>query len=479
MKNRSLAISLSFAITLHSALAAAIAQPPSKSPLFNADTVVQLEMAADFVKIRKAAPDGGFNLEDGELNDPQYYGAIALRDSSHPERAFTGQARGRGMSSLYFDESEFPKLKVEIQDSEDLKGTLFQGARNFRVNTHLFTNSEGEHTPMGRLIGDNGPMREGLAYRLAEALGLKTPATRLARIRYTDYGTKTSFTRNALLVETTKKIGERLGGTEVLEYEFAEMEKTGIDPVEGALYRLFHKIIGNADIQLRVNEAPFMTTENRRAIFNAMVFEMPDKRRVPVIYDLDMSSFVTGYGEIKFTRKEFNLNTREAALFVIGFGSLRQKFTKEQLDKAIAIAKSKKDLLYQVVQNTPVDKAGRENAKLHLDTFFAYIDHAMSLPIIIQEGVQFYSDAQKKNAILPLSPMSEEPGTLRPGTPVAILGKEGKMLKVAILNINNDLPSYDKYIGYIDANTKIDTVLPSELVGRADERDMSFGAHGG
>jgi hypothetical protein len=361
MKNRSFACSLLLVFT--TAIASAITQPPSKSPLFSSDSVVQLELAADFDKLKYLAKSGVSDRQELE-SDPKYMVPMVLSDSSHPERIFKAQARGRGHSSLEVgDEVDFPKLKIEIEDAEDLAGTLFAGARNFRVNTHLSTNPESESSRMGRVYGDAGPMREGLAYRLAETLGLKTPATRLARIRYKDLGTHTEFTRNALLIETNKKIAERLGGKAVNKDDLSNSEISGINPVEGALFFLFHQMIGNNDFALRVNQ-PVSESGKYLALFNTVVFELPDNSRVPVVYDLDLAKMVKG-------KKPY------ADDVPYELELLKESFTPEQLAQAIAITKAHKAALYETVQRTPVDKTGRELALQYLDIFFAKIDSVL------------------------------------------------------------------------------------------------------
>src|SRR5207253_2072320 len=222
-------------------------------------------------------------------------------------------------------------------------------------------------------------------YQLAEALGIATPATRLARIHYINKGTNTNFTRNALLIETDKKIGERLGAAQVSEPELADADSTGIDPVDGAIYHLFHKMIGNDDVQLRTTEKPFMTTPTKRALFNAILFELPNKKRIPVVYDLDMSSIVADFGKMKHI-PEFNLVSSGTTRFMIRSLSLRQKFTDQQLTKAITLFKSRKDLLYQTVQGAQVDEEGRAIARKHLDVFFASADLMTTYSMITQEG---------------------------------------------------------------------------------------------
>lgn len=464
-------------MTLQATVGLAVTSPPSKSPLFNADSVVQLELTSDFVKIRQAA-NGSFDEMLEGKDDPKYYSPMVLRDLENPGRTFTGQDRARGNSSLVPTEAQFPKLKIEIADTEQLKGTLFQGARNFRINTHVNTNPTEKFTPNGRLNSEVVPWREHLAYQLAEALGLATPARRLARIHYIDRGSNTDFTRNAMLIETDKKIAERTGTTQIDEFTYSQDVKTGMNPLTAAVYLSFHKMIGNEDVELRVNEDAIAGNDFYRHLYNAMVFEYPNKKRIPVVYDLDFSTVVIGYELFQrksFTNEDFNLREYESSMLATRFAVLRQKLPHEAMVQAVAHIKSRKDNLYQTVNAAQVDDQGRELARKHLDTFFATVDTVMSYQVIAQNEVPFYENSNGTGSRLKIEQFSEEEPYLRPGTPVIVLGKQNGLLKVAILNINSDLEESEKHIGYIKADTKISNVLPDDLTGIIDQRSLGGG----
>jgi hypothetical protein len=478
MKTTKLSLPLSFLLTLQTSLGFALTNPPSQSPLFSADSVVQLELTSDFVKIRKSG-DGSFAEAVDGKDDPKYYSPMILKDLANPGRAFTGQDRARGNSSLGEYEAQFPKLKIEIADTEDLKGTIFQGARNFRINTHVNTNPKEKYTRRGRLNSENVPWREHLAYQLAEALGLPTPARRLARIHYIDKGSKTDFTRNAMLIETDKKIAERLGATQIDGFTYSQDEKTGMNPLAAAIFLSFHKMIGNEDVELRVNEKVIAPNDFYRPLYNAMVFEYPDKKRIPMVYDLDFATAIIGYEVFEkgvFVNGEFNLHHHENSMFATKFAVLRQKLPHAAVVQAVAYIKSRKDSLYQTVNAAQVDDEGRKLALKHLDTFFATVDAVMNYQMIAERGVSFYQDSNQTESLLKLEPFSEEEASLRAGTPVIVLGKKNGFLKVAILDINSDLQDSAKHIGYIKEDTKLSNVLPDDLTGIVDQR--SFGGEG-
>jgi hypothetical protein len=450
-----------------------VAPGVSSSPLFNGGSILQLELQGDFNKVYKAAQ--GVAGDPAPKTDASFYAPAVLKDLTHPERSLTAQIRGRGMSSLYEGEASFPKLKVEIAKTEKLDGALFDNARNFRINTHVSTNPKKARTALGLLNSELSPWREGLAYELARRLGILAPATRLARIHYIDSVSKKDFTRNALLVETDKNIAERLQMPEAPEPDFRLNEKSGIDPVVGAKFHLFHKLIGNDDVNLRVNEEPVQGGDNYRVLFNASIFKAQDGQILPMVYDLDKATVVSGYETLSgdaFKNTEFKLLKPAQAIFVTKFLALRQKFTQAQLSAAIADFKARKQDLYAAVKNARVDEAGRTNATLHLDTFFANVDAPMALPVLATPYLQFYKDAAKSGSKLNPDPITEEAGTLRAGTPVQILGKENGLLKVAIIDINSDLASGESPVGYIEATAVVSPTLPDSFIGPVDQRDV-------
>jgi hypothetical protein len=282
-----------------------------------------------------------------------------------------------------------------------------------------------------------------------------------------------------MLIETDKKIAERLGATQIDEITYGQDEKTGMDPLTAAIYLSFHKMIGNEDVDLRVNEEAIVANDFYRSLYNAMVFEFPNKKRIPVVYDLDFATAIIGYELFKkglFINEDFNLHHHENSMFATRFAVLRQKLPHTAMVQAVAFIKSRKDSLYQTVNGAQVDDEGRKLALKHLDTFFATVDTVMNYQVIAQKEVSFYEHSNQTGSRLKIEPFSEEESYLRPGTPVIVLGKKNGFLRVAILDINSDLQDSAKHIGYIKEDTKLSNVLPDDLTGIIDQR--SFGGGG-
>jgi hypothetical protein len=86
----------------------------------------------------------------------------------------------RGQSSAKPSECTFPKMKIVIDEKEDLRGTPYEGHRKLAINTHCGVREITDKTPLGRIANELSPIREELAYRLVRAIGVPTYRTRLA-----------------------------------------------------------------------------------------------------------------------------------------------------------------------------------------------------------------------------------------------------------------------------------------------------------
>lgn len=449
---------------------------PSKEGIFGASEV-QIQIKANFVRARKLGAGGNWTGEDKD--DPKNWVNAEIVDLKNPNRVIKALVRARGMSSLSEGEAEFPKLRVEIDDEEDLKGTIFKGSKNFRINTHVESNPTRVKTGGGRLVGENSPLREALGLGLARTLGLTTLANRIVRIKYVDTGTRKTFTRNALLIETDKKFKERYE-VEDVSADVANDEKSGIDSLLGAVFHLYHKMIGNDDIGLRVNEAAIAGTERYRPVFNTTVFQRADKSRFPIVYDLDYSTFVSGERELVvgfYSKSDFGIKDARVNMLVHHLYDLRKRFAHQDLESAITYLESKKSRLYDVVAKANVDEDGRKNAVKMLDVFFANVRLLIDLPVIGQPGVPLYVNAEGEDSQLKVNPMTEEPGTLRIGTPVKILGEEKGRKKIVYIDFGGDNRTEEDgsatpTIGYIPADAAIVKELGADLIGEVDEREM-------
>lgn len=440
----------------------------SPADIFRKKNPLALSLKAEFQRIHKANEGGNWTGED--RSDPKYWSTGELIDLSNPSRAYKVQVRARGMSSA--DDVKFPKLRLEIDDSEDLKGSVFKGARNFRINTHIDTNPTSTHTDMGRLNGENSPLREALAYEIAQAMGLLTPGIRLARMDYTEVATGQRFTRNALLIETDKKIAERIGGK--VSQTFPE---TNAIPIQtGSLYLLFHALIGNSDIGLKIKDEPTMGTELYRPYFNSTVFDLPSGAQVPLVYDLDLASIMTDLNAIgrNFLIDGFDITSPYVTSAMFQLSHLRSRLSKSEFDQAIANYQEARPKMNEIIRSAIVDDEGRRIAQAHVDAFDQAIRILAKTPMLLKNGVRFFEDKALKNDKMLASSADETPGTLRPGTPIVVLEQTGKVVKIAVVDFKYDLVDSSQNIGYIKKSDLIAGFdLPADLQGVIDSRDFA------
>lgn len=456
--------------------------PQSESTLFSSNEPVQLILHAEFDRVHKANFGGNWTGEDRDdktdENIAQYWDLKGkISDASKPERVLAADVRGRGMSSAQTGEAQFPKLKVEIHDDEDLKKTLFKGARNFRINTHVNTHPKTEHTKMGRLNNENSPYREATAYEMGNAMGLPTPVIRRARIQYTDTGLQQSFERNALLIETNKKIGERFQAKETDRFPSLDPENQ-IDIHLAARFHLFNILIGNDDVGLKLKKESATSTEKYRPYFNTTVYELPDGQLFPVLYDLDLASIVAGWRMLNYKLYQYpSLNIKDGRIgrFINGLAFLRSRLNKLEYQQALTDFADKEKQLLDVIQNAVVDNEFKKHAAEHIQLLKKTVTILNTLPMLKKAGVQFFKDVKLSKSLLKPDNAMEVPGTLRPGTPIKVIKKMGQVVQIAIVDFKHDLEDSKQNVGYIPVQDLIlDFDLPEDLQGHIDGRDMAY-----
>jgi hypothetical protein len=469
-----IATQLAFAPLLYAGNEVVPPTAASKSPLFQADEILNLRLTGEFQRIHKENAGGNWTGEDH--SDPKYWTDSELVDLSHPERILKAKTRARGMSSAQEGEAEFPKLRVEIQDDEKIDGTVFKKSRNFRMNTHVSTNPKTENTEMGRLNDERSPFREALAYEVARELGLITPAFRRARIQYEDTGTKEKMTRNALILETEKKVIERLDAK--LAEDFPSADASLKMPTRAAaLFHLYHIFIGNDDVNLKMKKEPTNGTEKYRPYFNTMVIETKDGVQFPMVYDLDLSFFVAGMGLFPnwdvYKNSSFGINDGRVGRLVYNLAWLRARMSKAEFLQALNDFNQHEQKIKDLIKKAQVDEIGRKLALEQVDLFKKATNLVLAHPMILKGGVRFYADAKLSKDLLRQLPVSEEPGTLRSGTMVKVLAEEKTVVKIAIIDSRNDLQDSNTVVGYVKkSDLKLGDDLAESDQGPIDERDM-------
>ncbi len=445
-------------------------------------TVQRFSIMGDFARAKEISGGGNWTGEDRPMEE---YGVpveieVPAPSDGNPTAKLTAMMRVRGMSSA--DTAEFPKLKVKMpEESRDQQG-LFQGVSGFRINTSGFNND-----PMA-------PFREALAYEMAEVLGLPSPKFQRAKIEYRQSSDGKTYNvlpeQQALLIENDNPMLKRMGVTDVGSEFYENLAQ--VDTKAASLFFVFHALIANDDIGLRVRNEPTMGTEKYRPLFNTKVVKaVGEALAYPLVYDLDKSRMVDIGDQSRIEQSQLlgqPLNGAEGVLLTT-LSRLRQRLTEVELGFAIHHVIAKLPELRALVDSREnlqlVDILGVKQARLQLSAFERMVTLFRQIKITLVE-THIYSEPKAKPelSLLPLD-FSDNAIPLRPGTPMKILerSKDGKFLKVVFLDtrfdVKKDLPKEqvvgpNEYVGYVDAKLLLGDQLTEEQLGFTNEADMAY-----
>lgn len=138
-------------------------------------------------------------------------------DGKGTEKTFEARIGIRGESSKH--DCPFPKLKIDFNDKEALKGTLFKGHSTVRINTHCGPGDMNARSGMGRIMNGVGPAREELIYRIIRAADVPTYFTRLGKISYVDSAGGQSTSTYGMLFESGDDAAQRYVKANLIEAE--------------------------------------------------------------------------------------------------------------------------------------------------------------------------------------------------------------------------------------------------------------------
>lgn len=436
--------------------------PESPSPLFRERGVLSLKLRAAFAKIHKAnaiAIDKGTDRRNARAAT---WSSGEISTSAEPGASLPVRVRARGETSAIGDESTFPKLRVEIAETVDLKATPFKKARKFRINTHLKDGTAKSLTPWGRLADERSPFREALGYEIAQAMGLPTPAVRRARIEYTDTVTGAMTERNALLIETDGRAADRFASKK--NDAFFDTDRGPETNIRvSALFHLFHTLIGNIDVGLALKQEPRNPTADYEPLKNTQLLETAGGEVFPLVYDLDIASVVTGPAD----RASIEQWMRRRLAFQ------RARLTRAEYGQALADFRAREPAIREAIAQATVDDEGRALATLHLDVFIQTMSELAAIPMLGKKNVRFYARPELKGDLLDRIQIENRPGTLRVGTPIEVLEKKGDVMKVRIIDLLQDLTDPSTAEGYIRAKDLLLTDdLNPKLGGPIDARDV-------
>lgn len=444
-------------------------------------TVVGMTLTGDFAEAKEKAGGGNWTGEERPMADfgvPMIFSNIGMQAGSATQVKALG--RVRGMSSA--DEATFPKLKIEIDQSANTQGTIFELTHGFRINTSGFNNNP------------TAPFREALAYDIASTLGLVTPKYQRALIKYQQEipngKVKLISEKQALIIENNGPLLERLKMTDVsVSYFDNEVE---IDMQQAALLFVFNTLISNADVNISVHNEPKMGTEKFRVVFNTSLLQSkPGEKAIPLVYDLDKSDAVAVYKtDEKLESRFFNQQmTYTEAKLMFSLFVLRQRFSLDELNYALDIVLKKLPSISVLIKGRVADGLVDQKAANRIQETMTYFEKwakkFQEVQVTLGES-QIYSEPKLDETLSLL--YYESPNQsflLRPGTPVKVLGKteDGKFFKVLIMDVRYEINSplvkkanekYHDYLGYMSVDTLLGPVIESKNLGYVNEIDMTW-----
>jgi hypothetical protein len=333
------------------------------------------------------------------------------------------QVSVRGHTSRNDAECTFPKLKLKAKPG----GVL-------RIGTHCGELPDDRLTSKyGRLANEKSPLREGLTYRILDALGVPTLRTRPARITYVDpEAGGAPLVRAALLVEDDNDAMARVGGTRAISLDAFGNVKSRHAIDDGSRIAFGEAAIANFDWCLKFTPDDVYRCNDPKPLWNILAFERPNSSTALLMKDFDLAGTVVGHHPWFNTvfNGGFVPSRSETAVDVMAqVQRARSLLSRAELDALRRGFVERRDAAYRAVDGADVDEKGRAIARAHLDAFYDAISDAQFYrPVVARTDVQVYKDAARtEEACGPKD-------TLRVGTPVNTLQKSGEMSQVLLLD---------------------------------------------
>jgi hypothetical protein len=333
------------------------------------------------------------------------------------------QVSVRGHTSRNEEECPFPKLKLKAKPG----GVL-------RIGTHCGELPDERLTSKyGRLANEKSPLREGVTYRILDALGVPTLRTRPARITYVDPDAGgTPLVRAALLIEDDNDAMTRVGGTRAISMESFGNVRTRNADRDASRVAFGEAAIANFDWCLKFTPDDIYRCNDPRPLWNILAFERPNGRTAVLMKDFDLAGTVVGHHPWFNTvfNADFVPSRSETTVDVIAqVQRARSLFPRAELDALRRGFLERKAATYRAVDTADVDDNGRALARAHLDAFYDAISDAhFYRPVVARTDVQVYKDSERTaDACGPKD-------TVRVGTPVNTIQASGPMSQVLLLD---------------------------------------------
>jgi hypothetical protein len=228
----------------------------SSDPLFDSREILEFKILTNLNEL----------LTDVGPKNKDHKARLVYKNSDKKKKIIHIEIETRGNFRKDPQNCNFPPLKLEFEDPESAKGTLFEGQKHLKLVTHCNDTTAGY---------DQYLLREYFVYQLYQHITPISFKTRLCRVTYRNHRLSAGNTHYAILIEDNDHLAERLGGK---EWDKGEP----YSPVDSASFlrlALFQYLIRNTDWSV----VPMQNTE---------VVSDSKGMTYPVPYDFDMSAFV-------------------------------------------------------------------------------------------------------------------------------------------------------------------------------------------
>lgn len=290
----------------------------------------------------EAGADAGEEEEETGDGKPKYSEPGKL---TYGEKTIDIRIQIRGNTSPR--DCAFPKYKIEFADKKQTKGTIFQGNKDLRVNSHCGMGGPTDRGgQFGRIQNEISPIREELVYRMIRAAEVPTYRTRIAKIGYKDSSAASplaAIEAHGLLIESGELAAKRFAAAGLIDKEKgiyindpngqpqnSGADTTKMDDAAIAKVYLAEALASNTDWQFQLGSPGYM--------WNVDVFGIPkEATQLPIPTDYDLSSTVHAQydpassvpSQISKFRSAFSAKPEVSKAAVAHFKSKREAIEKE------------------------------------------------------------------------------------------------------------------------------------------------------
>jgi hypothetical protein len=300
-----------------------------QTPLFASDSVLTLRIEGDFKELFK---DRGEERKEHPAR---------LRFSSGTDTASVKvELRTRGIFRL--KNCSFPPLRLDLPTGK-VANTVFAGQDKLKLVTHC----------RGDRFYERNLLKEYALYRVFSVVTDTSFRARLAQVTYIDTTRADTVVRYAILIESDRELGQRLGAVVVDQHR---VHDAVTDPAYMTLVALFQYLIGNTDWSV--------WGQHNIQVFSDSV----TNKLFAIPYDYDFSGAV-------------------GAPYASPPAQLPIKTVRERLYRgycqpdsilsgALARFRASKDSIYAAVRAvTPLDERDRRSMLSYFDGFFETIEN--------------------------------------------------------------------------------------------------------